>query len=60
MLWFLAFLVLKCLPLLIVTFSYHGMMFSFAGVCFIGAVLVILFLPETKGKSYEQIMEMLQ
>lgn len=58
--WFCAFLVVKFLPLLNETLDFHGTMFLFAGICLSSAIIIILFLPETKGKSYDEIMEMLR
>lgn len=57
--WFIAFVTTKCLPLLIETFSFHGCMFAFAGVCISSAVFIIIYMPETKGQSHEEIMKLL-
>lgn len=59
LMWLLAFTTTKFLPFLTDALGFHGSMFLFAGICF-GSMIVILFLPETKGKSYEQIMNALQ
>lgn len=40
--------------------DFHGTMFLFAGICLSSAIIIILFLPETKGKSHDEIMEMLR
>lgn len=50
------FTVLKCFPLLTELIGLHGCMFLFGGVCLSCTIFYILFVPETKGKSYEQIM----
>lgn len=60
LIWFISFVVTKCLPFLLAYFGFHGTMFLFAANCLLSSVIIILFLPETKGKSYEQIMDMLQ
>lgn len=57
--WFFIFIVIKFIPDLHVAVGFHGSMFLFAGICAISTILIILFLPETKGKSYHQIMEIL-
>lgn len=60
LLWLFAGILLKYLPLLADTLGFHGLMFAFAGVCIFGAVFVGFQMPETKGKSYEEIMNSLQ
>lgn len=45
-----AFLILKSMPILITKIHIHGCMWIFAGVCAIGLVGIICFVPETKGK----------
>lgn len=54
------FLVLKFLPLLAKLIGFQGEMFLFASVCLISSVFIIFCLPETKGKSYEEIMDSLR
>lgn len=54
-----SFFALKFLPLLIDTFGLHGSMFLFSGVCLAGMIFIIFQVPETKGKSYEEIMKLL-
>lgn len=58
-LWALIFIMLKYLPLLIEVLSLHGSMFLFASCCLAGAAFIAYFMPETRGKSYEQIMKSL-
>ncbi|KAG4071144.1 hypothetical protein HA402_003276 [Bradysia odoriphaga] len=60
LIWALEFALIKFLPFLNEILGFHGSLFLFAGICLIGTVLIILFVPETKGKSYEEIMKMLQ
>lgn len=55
-----AFIATKFLPLLIDTVGYHGCFFCFAGACLAGTMFILIFIPETKGKSYDQIMESLR
>lgn len=47
------------LSTLIALLGMHGAMLLFAINSLIGAVLIALFLPETKGKSYEEISKLL-
>lgn len=58
--WTLGFVIAKLFPLVTELTGLHGSVFIFAGCCAFGAIFVIIYLPETKGKSYEQIMEMLR
>lgn len=60
LLWILSFITRKYLPLLIQLIGFHGSMFLFAGICLCGAAFVILFMPETKMKSHEEIMKSLE
>lgn len=54
-----SFVILKGFPLLNDLLGMHGTMFLFAGVCIPSALFIIIMLPETKGKTYEQIMSSL-
>ena len=58
-LWVNDFLSIKYLPSCFDVFGFHNTMFAFAGVCILSAIFIILFMPETKGKSYEEIMDAL-
>ncbi|XP_031619245.1 facilitated trehalose transporter Tret1-like [Contarinia nasturtii] len=51
LLWSFAFIILKYLPLLTGTLGFHGSMFLFAGACLSGAIFIMFYMPETKGKS---------
>ncbi|XP_031622889.1 facilitated trehalose transporter Tret1-like isoform X3 [Contarinia nasturtii] len=59
LLWIWAFIMVKFFPFLNETLGMHGTLYAFATVCLSGALFVITYLPETKGKSYEEIMELL-
>ncbi|XP_031633567.1 facilitated trehalose transporter Tret1-like [Contarinia nasturtii] len=54
------FIIVKCLPLLSDVLGFHGTMFLFAAVCLCSELYLHFNMPETKGKSYEQIMDSLQ
>lgn len=58
-LWFLAFAMLKFFPFLTAALGMHGCMFLFAGLSFSGCAFVLIVLPETKGKSFDEIMKLL-
>lgn len=55
-----AFICLKFLPSMIELIGLHGCMFWFATVCFSCGLFIILYMPETKNKSYCEIMKLLQ
>lgn len=38
----------------------HGTMFLFSSNSLAGALFVLIFLPETKGKSFDEIVELLE
>lgn len=58
--WIAAFIAIKYFPAFNDMIGFHGSMFLFAGVCIFGAIFVIFYMPETKGKSYDEIMKSLQ
>lgn len=59
LLWLLTFIMLKCLPSLLELLGKHGSMFLFAAVCLCSTVFIVIVIPETKGKSYDEIMKSL-
>ncbi|XP_037957110.1 facilitated trehalose transporter Tret1 [Teleopsis dalmanni] len=58
-LWIICFFILKYLPTMSEVMGMHGMMLFFGSSCFIGAAFIIIYVPETKGKSIETILSML-
>jgi SP family facilitated glucose transporter-like MFS transporter 8 len=58
--WILGFVSIKYIYQLFESFGMHGASFIFAGVCFIGMLFIIFFVPETKGKSLEEIQQLLE
>ncbi|CAH1111742.1 unnamed protein product [Psylliodes chrysocephalus] len=46
-------------PLISQAYGIHCCLWIFSSFCFIGAILIYLFLPETKGRSFKEIQEML-
>lgn len=58
--WIFSFITIKYLPLLNDAIGFHGSMFLFAAICVFGAVYIIIFMPETKCKTHEQIMKSLE
>lgn len=60
LLWIFAFIMLKYLPFLTETLGMHGSMYLFSGVCLSSAVFIAFVMPETKGKSYDEIMQSLR
>ena len=58
--WSLGFLVPKYFPILVNLLGLHGIMFLFTLACLYGTIFVATFLPETKGKSRDQIMKLLR
>ncbi|XP_064630452.1 solute carrier family 2, facilitated glucose transporter member 8-like [Lineus longissimus] len=53
--WGFAFLVTKTFSPLSGLIGYHGIFWLFAAFCFVGILFVYKFVPETKGKSLEDI-----
>ncbi|XP_039437013.1 facilitated trehalose transporter Tret1-like isoform X1 [Culex pipiens pallens] len=46
-----SFISLKILPILLEQIQLHGAVAIFASTCFIGGIVIALFIPETKGKN---------
>ncbi|XP_004530296.1 facilitated trehalose transporter Tret1 [Ceratitis capitata] len=57
--WITGLIMLKFLPLMTEMMGMHGMVFAFAGICSVGIIFMIVFVPETKGKTIEEILESL-
>lgn len=55
-----SFIVLKFMPIMSTVLGMYGMMYCFASVCIPTMLFVIFYAPETKGRSYDQIMASLQ
>lgn len=50
----------KAFPIIAATIGMYGCWFLFAGVAFAGVIFVFAVLPETKGKSFDEIMEIMK
>ncbi|KAG4071907.1 hypothetical protein HA402_006068 [Bradysia odoriphaga] len=59
-LWGFAFIMVKTFPIIAATVGMYGCWFLFAGVAFGGVIFVLAVLPETKGKSFDEIMEIMK
>lgn len=59
-LWGFAFIMVKAFPIIAATIGMYGCWFLFAGVAFAGVIFVFAVLPETKGKSFDEIMEIMK
>ncbi|XP_012255571.1 facilitated trehalose transporter Tret1-like [Athalia rosae] len=53
--WMMAFIVTRFYNDLLAIFGQHTMFWIFSVICAMGAVFVVFIVPETKGKSLEQI-----
>jgi hypothetical protein len=58
-LWFIGFIQLKFYPLMLVLLGTYSCMWFYAVLNILGAIMVFLYLPETRGKSSEEIKELL-
>lgn len=58
--WMTSFFTTKYFPLLNELCGFHGTMFLYAAVSILCVTYIILYMPETKGKSREEIMKSLQ
>lgn len=58
--WVLAFVMVKYFEPLTEHAGIHSIVFFFAGCTSIGAIFIMAFIPETKGKSYAEIAAILE
>lgn len=59
-LWLVTFIMVKYLPFITESIGFHNSMFVFAGICLLGEIFIAVIVPETKGKSHEEIMDSLR
>lgn len=60
LLWIFGFLNVKFLPTVIEGLGLHFGVFIFAGVSLCCAIFTVVFIPETRMKSHDEIMELLE
>lgn len=59
-LWVFAFALMKMFPLLVEMVGLHGCFYAFAACSFAGTLFVATYLPETRGKSFEEIRRVME
>lgn len=58
--WMLAFIFVTLYPTLAEVLGTHNIEFAFAASCIVGTIFILTVLPETSGKSYDEIMRALE
>lgn len=58
--WLLAFVLLKYFPIISEAIGLHMCVIFFAVTSLCGTVFVVFVMPETKGKSFEEIQRQLE
>lgn len=58
--WGVSFLYVRYFALMVDQYHMYGCMWIFATFCFAKSLFSILYLPETKGKSFDEIKMMLE
>lgn len=58
--WISSFINMKYSQFFIETIGFHWTMYIFAGICLSCTVIVLICLPETKAKSHQEIMKLLE
>uniref|UniRef100_A0AAG5D9C8 Major facilitator superfamily (MFS) profile domain-containing protein n=1 Tax=Anopheles atroparvus TaxID=41427 RepID=A0AAG5D9C8_ANOAO len=58
--WTVAFVALKYFSLISIAYGMHGMLMFFALCSLAGAIFVIVVMPETKGKNFQEIQKMME
>ena len=53
--WVVSFVIVKYFAAVIEVLGMHGSMWFFAGCCLFGVIFNALFVPETRGKSLDEI-----
>lgn len=54
-----SFLILKLMPTISVELGFYTSMYMFGAICIPCGLFIIFYVPETKGKSYQEIMKSL-
>lgn len=60
MLWMFYLITLKFFPFVTVAIGLHGAAYGFTAVCIACSAFILVYMPETKGKSYEEIQNSLR
>lgn len=58
--WILGFSMNIAYLYLLPVLKLHGCLMIFGGACFACSLFALVFIPETKGKSYEKIAQLLE
>lgn len=58
--WVMAFMFVRYFNAMVGAFAMHGCLWIFAGCCIFEFVIVAIWMPETKGKGYEEIRKALE
>lgn len=58
--WLVSFLITKLFPGMVATMGEHGCYWCFSAVCILGTIYIAVAVPETKGRSLEDIQRQLQ
>jgi len=58
-LWIASFLLVIFFPILNDALGAHGTFWIFAGICFVGFLVILKKLPETKSKTLEEVEKLL-
>lgn len=59
MVWFILFVVGYIFPLILENLGITVCMITFGFVCILNAIFCAVFVPETRGKSYEEILDIM-
>lgn len=58
--WVLGFVTNLAYINLLKSIELHGCLMLFSGFCLLSALFALTFIPETKGKSYDNIVKLLE
>jgi SP family facilitated glucose transporter-like MFS transporter 8 len=57
--WLSIFIVVKNMSTMMLNWKLHGTVFFFGGISILGGIATLIFFPETKGKTFDEILRIL-
>jgi SP family facilitated glucose transporter-like MFS transporter 8 len=58
--WVLCFIVVKNMSVMMLNWGLHGTVFFFGGISLFGGITTLIFFPETRGKTFDEILRILE
>ncbi len=58
--WVTCFIVVKNMSVMMLNWGLHGTVFFFGGISLFGGITALMFFPETRGKTFDEILRILE